>query len=137
MIKEDPRRFAVAMAKECRHLLASANVKNLELPDPLKPRQLLWMCDRVEEHADDWPERKHHRWIGFIQAAIMANQLVDRPGMKQLFCNTGIAHDESFGDDDMLDHLDPAQSLQLDVGEDRIRITGESLVNPVIISSRR
>jgi hypothetical protein len=43
------------------------------------------MCDRIEKHAADWPDTKLHRWIGFVQCAMMANGILDLASTKKMF----------------------------------------------------
>ncbi len=48
----------------------------------LQLKHLLWMCDRIETHAEGGPATKLHRWIGFVQAAMLANRMLDLDGLK-------------------------------------------------------
>lgn len=33
-------------------------------------KNLMWMCERIEENADIWPADKVGRWLGFVQATL-------------------------------------------------------------------
>ena len=48
--------------------------KNGPIMDSAK---LLWMCDKIEDHAEDHPATKLHRWIGFIYCGMMAHRLLN------------------------------------------------------------
>jgi hypothetical protein len=86
------------------------------LPESLRPNHLRGMCKRIVEHAEDWPAIKLHRWIGFVQAGMMANYMLDLDGAKAMFNKTK----EQFGsiaqDQDLLDHLDPTTSFEMEFG---------------------
>jgi hypothetical protein len=68
------------------------------------------------KHATDWPETKLHRWIGFVQCAMMANGILDLPGIKGMFDSVKNAYLETSQDQDLTDHLDPDNSFDIDVG---------------------
>ena len=40
---------------------------------------------QIEEHAEDGPATKLHRWIGFVQGAMLANRMLDLDGLKAMF----------------------------------------------------
>lgn len=103
-----------AMARECRELLSRSHHRDLGLPASLEPAHLEWMCDTIELRAEDWSATKLHRWIGFIQAGMIANRMLDLKEAKAMFDESKIA----FGElgDDLTDHLDPASSYELDIG---------------------
>jgi hypothetical protein len=103
-----------AMAEECRGLILEWNKPDLDLPEALQPRHLERMCDRIEKHADDWSTAKLHRWIGFVQCAMMANRMLDLSGIKAMFDKAKNAYGES--SEDLLDHLDPEKSFEFDIG---------------------
>jgi len=111
---DNPGLLAVAMADRCRESLLQWHKLELGLPASLQPRHLIWMCNRIEAHAEDWPGTKLHRWIGFVQAGMLANQMLDLAGAKALFDDAKVAYGEFT--DDFLDHLDPANSYELDIG---------------------
>ena len=33
----------------------------------------MWMCNKIEEHSETGPATKLHRWIGFVQGALLAH----------------------------------------------------------------
>jgi hypothetical protein len=72
------------------------------------------MCDKIEEHAEDGPATKLHRWIGFVQCAMLAHRMLDLDGAKAMFDEAKVAHGET--SEDLLDHLDPTSSFELDIG---------------------
>jgi len=106
----------VAMAEQCRTLIRRADDTNSLLPPPLQAGHLLWMCDRIEQHAEKWPATRLHRWIGFVQCAMMANRILDLDGVKAMFARVKIAYAETDRDGDLLDHLDPDSTFELEVG---------------------
>lgn len=103
-----------AMAEECRRLILESDESNVDLPETLQPKHLERMCDRIKEHAEDWPTAKLHRWIGFVQAAMLANRMLDLGGIKAMFDKAKNAYGET--SEDLLDHLDPASPFELDLG---------------------
>ena len=111
---DNPDLLAVAMANYCRATLFESNHLELELPPSLQPRHLMWMCDRIEQHAEDWPATKLHRWIGFVQAGMLANRVINLAGAKVMFDDAKNAYGELT--DDLIDHLNPANSFELDIG---------------------
>ncbi len=66
--------LVVAMAERCLKIIQdkSEDVR-FGLPAPLRPDHLRGMCKLIVEHAEDWPATKLHRWIGFVQAGMIAN----------------------------------------------------------------
>ncbi len=72
------------------------------------------MCKRIDEHAEDGPETRLHRWIGFIQGAMMAHGMLDLKGARAMIDEAKIAYGES--SDDLLDHLGPESSFKVDIG---------------------
>lgn len=106
----------IAMAERCRSMIQRSDEINCLLPPTLQPPHLLWMCDRIEEHSEDWPPTRLHRWIGFVQGAMMANRMLDLEGAKAMFNQAKIAHAERSDDDDLVDHLDPQSSFELELG---------------------
>ena len=113
---ENSRLLMVAMAERCRGLIQRSEEADGLLPPTLQRRHLLWMCDRVEEHAEDWPATRLHRWIGFVQCAMMAHRMLDLDGAKGMFNKAKIAHAVSGDDNDLTVHLDPNRSFQLELG---------------------
>lgn len=113
---QTPTASIVAMADKCRSLIEGCSVTQRDLPLQLLPSHLVWMCDRIEKHATDWPHTKLHRWIGFVQCAMMANGILDLPGIKEMFDSVKNAYLETSEDQDLTDHLDPDSSFDIDVG---------------------
>ena len=114
---DSTRLLIVAMAKECRSIIQDWNQPVPELPKSLRPKHLLWMCAMIEEHAEDSPATKLHRWIGFIQCAMVANRMLNLNGLKAMFDEVKLAHGDACDDlEDLLDHLDPTNSFELDIG---------------------
>ena len=106
--------LVVAMAEQCRGLILEWAEPDLSLPKALQPRHLLWMCDKVEEHAVEGPATTLHRWIGFIQGAMLAHRMLDLDAAKAMFNEAKVAHGETC--EDFLDHLDPQSSFEVDIG---------------------
>jgi hypothetical protein len=104
----------VAMAEQCRSLIGKWERPNPRLPAALQPRHLLWMCEQIDQHADEGPPTKLHRWIGFIQCAMLAHRMLDLEGAKAMFDNAKVAHGR--GSDDLVDHLDPTNSFEAEIG---------------------
>lgn len=105
--------LVVAMAQQCSALIQESTATDPDLPQALHRNHLLWMCDRIQKHAEEWPVTKLHRWIGFIQGGMMANRILDFAGAKAMF---DVAKSTYAVDEDLLDHLDPASSFELDIG---------------------
>jgi hypothetical protein len=104
----------VAMAQQCRDLILAWDTPDTGLPKALQPKHLLWMCKKIDEHAEEGPATKLHRWIGFVQCAMMAHGMLDFEGAKAMFDKAKIAHGET--GEDMIDHLDPQSSFKFDIG---------------------
>jgi hypothetical protein len=102
------------MAQKCRGLIQEWETPDTNLPKALQPKHLLWLCNRIDEHAEDRPSAQLHRWIGFIQGAMMAHRMLDHESARAMFDQAKIAHGEK--SDDLLDHLDPNNSFRLDIG---------------------
>lgn len=103
-----------AMARQCRATILESRQRRSDLPESLRPEHLQWMCDKIEKHAEDWPATKLHRWIGFVQCAMMANGMLDLNGAKALFDQAKVAHGQV--SEDLLDHLNPDSSFEFDIG---------------------
>ncbi|MCA9126938.1 MAG: hypothetical protein KDB22_07630 [Planctomycetales bacterium] len=109
--------LVVAMAEKCRHVIQEWDEYAEGLPKALQQKHLLWMCDRIEEHAENGPTNKLHRWIGFVQGAMLANRMLDLDELKAMFGEAKRAHGKASDDlEDLLDHLDPTNSFELDIG---------------------
>jgi hypothetical protein len=112
---ERSTRLMVAMVDQCRQLIEADGPLATDLPVELRPEHLLWMCDKIRDHAADWPSTKLHRWIGFIQGAMIANRLLNLAGAKSMFDSAKAAHGEISLDQDLIDHLDPTSSFRMDL----------------------
>ena len=106
-----------AMAEQCRSLIQEWDQPASDLPKALQPKHLLWMCDQIEKHAEGGPATKLHRWIGFVQAAMLANRMLDLDGLKAMFDQAKAAHGDASEDlENLIDHLDPTSSFEFDIG---------------------
>ena len=106
--------LVVAMADECKRIILTWQDEDDSLPESVRREHLERMCQRIEKHAEDWPATRLHRWIGFIQCALIANNVIDLKEAKRMFDRAKIAYPEA--DDDLLDHLDPGSSFEMDIG---------------------
>ena len=106
--------FITAMADKCKGAILKWHKPELDLPTPIQPKHLEWMCDNIDKHAEDWPATKLHRWIGFVQCAMLANRMLDLDGVKAMFAEAKVAHGET--SEDLLDHLDPKSLFEVDIG---------------------
>jgi hypothetical protein len=114
---QNTRLLIVAMAKHCKQLIKDYKSCESDLPVPLQPSHLEWMCDQIEHHAESGSTAKLHRWIGFVQAAILAHGILELDGLKKMFDDVKREHREyTEGLDDLLDHLDPSNSFELEIG---------------------
>ena len=104
----------VAMAEECRRIMQQWEEEDSGMPESIRRKHLERMCERIEKHAEDWPATRLHRWIGFIQCALIANRVIDLADAKLMFDRAKVAYPES--DEDLLDHLDPTSSFEFDIG---------------------
>ena len=103
-----------AMAERCRDMIRAWEAPSLDQPASLQPKYLEWMCGKIATHASEWPASKAHRWIGFIQGAMIANGMIDLDGARRMFDGAKNAYGKA--DEDLLDHLDPDSSFELDIG---------------------
>jgi hypothetical protein len=106
--------LVIAMAEECGRIIQQWQDEDPKLPKSLRRKHLERMCERIEKHSEDWPATKLHRWIGFIQCALIVNRVIDLAEAKRMFDRAKIAFPEA--DDDLLDHLDPSSSFEMDIG---------------------
>ncbi len=106
--------LVVAMAEECRRIMQKWEEEDSSLPEAMRRKHLERMCERIEKHAEDWPATRLHRWIGYIQCALIANRVIDLAEAKLMFDRAKVAYPES--DEDLLDHLDPTSSFEFDIG---------------------
>jgi len=108
-----------AMADKCRSMIQDSKVVDYGSSEALHPRYLLWMCDSIEQHVQDWPETKLHRWIGFIQCGMMANRLLNLEQAKVMFDEAKNAFGASGEDQNLIDHLDPSSCFEVEFGGER------------------
>jgi hypothetical protein len=108
--------LVVGMAEQCKALIQKSEQVNLDLPRAIHPQHLMWMCERILEHAEEWPRTKLHRWIGFIQCGMMANRISDFEETKAMFDEAKQTYGVDSNEDDLVDHLDPESSFKLDIG---------------------
>ena len=103
-----------AMAERCLETILASDQPTADQPPSLQPKHLEWMCREITRHARDWPATRLHRWIGFVQAALIANRMLDLAGAKRMFDDAKNA----FGalDQDLVDHLDPGCAFEFDLG---------------------
>ncbi len=86
------------------------------LPKSLCPNHLRWMCKQIVEHAESWPAVKVHRWLGFVQAGMIANLMLDLDAAKAMFNKVKEEYGSIAKDQDLLDHLDPNSSFEMEIG---------------------
>ena len=113
---EDTRFLIAAMAAKCRDAIRGSSEEESSLPKPLQPKHLRWMCDQIQKHAQGTPVTRLHRWIGFVQAGILANRMLDLEQIKAMFEDIKKLHCLSSEDQDLIDHLDVESSFKLDLG---------------------
>lgn len=110
----DNANLLIAMATECKGLIAQSDYTESDLPKPLQRKHLMWMCNEIERKAADCPTTQMHRWIGYIQCAMIANRMIDMEGARVIFEKAKVAHGDT--GEDLLDHLDTRSSFELDIG---------------------
>lgn len=112
--------LAASVAEECADKIQGWLNENAGIEETLtvesciRPQHLLWMCKKIR-HKVDWPPTKLHRWIGFIQCAMICLGVTDLEGAKDMvsIAKTQFAEDE---DEDLKDHNDPESPFRLDIG---------------------
>ena len=87
-----------------------------DLPEALRLPHLLWMCNQIEEHASTIHATKLHRWIGFVQAGMLANGIIDLQGARAMFDAVKNSYGATSDDQDLIDHLDPTNSFEIELG---------------------
>jgi len=110
------RLLAQSMARECLTTLRTSDENEWTLPRPLHLKHLLWMCEAINEHSNHWPIAKLHRWIGFVQAGLLANRMLTLKQLKLMFDKSKAKYGIPDEDDDLIDHLDPTNAFELDIG---------------------
>jgi hypothetical protein len=109
--------LVLAMAERCLEILNRKPADDrFALQAPLRPEHLRWMCKTLTEHAEDWPATKSHRWLGFVQAGLIANLVLDLDGAKRMFGAIKETYGPATKDQDLLDHLNPSASFEMDIG---------------------
>ena len=109
--------LVVAMAERCLNIIQEKPEDvRFGLPESLRPNHLRWMCKEIVEHAEDWPAIKSHRWIGFVQAGMIANYMLDLDVAKAMFNKLHEKYGAIANDQDLLDHLDPTTSFEMETG---------------------
>jgi hypothetical protein len=108
--------LATAMAQKCAAVIGELQSANNDLPKPLRPAHLVWMCKQVEAHAANWSAAHVHRWIGFIQSAMLANRVIDLDGLRSMFDEAKRDYGAPEEDSDLLDHLDAESFFNFEVG---------------------
>ena len=107
----------VAIAAKCRRVIQVFDDFDSRLPDALQQEHLLRLCDWIEERAEDIPANKLHRWIGFVQGAMLAHRMLQFDDLRATAQKARLAdakaNEES---EDLLDHLDPTNSFEFDIG---------------------
>jgi hypothetical protein len=107
----------VAMAERCLHIIQNKpKDARFGLPESLCPDHLRRMCKLIVEHAEDWPDTKLNRWIGFIQAGMIANLMLDLDGAKAMFNKIKEEYGAIAKDQDLVDHLDPMTTFEMEIG---------------------
>ena len=114
---EQANLLVVAMAERCQRIIQEkAEDVRFGLPESLGPDHLRWMCKLIVEHAEDWPAIRLHRWLGFVQAGMIANFMLNRSGAKAMFNKAKEEYGSIAQDRDLLDHLDPTTSFEIETG---------------------
>jgi hypothetical protein len=112
----DTRLLVAAMAAQCRNVIHEAHEDETKLPKELHPKHLVWMCDQITEHCQEWPAAKLHRWLGFVQCALLAQRMLTLEQVKRMFDDVKESYGFNSEDEDLVDHLDPSSSFLLEIG---------------------
>ena len=104
----------VAMADRCGEVISTKGRADATQPASLQPEHLLWMCRQMVKYRNDWPATKVHRWIGFVQAALIAGHMLELHEVKAMFDRA--KNEYGAPDEDLLDHLDPHSAFRLELG---------------------
>jgi hypothetical protein len=106
-----------AMAEGCLEVIQNKPEDDrFGLPAPLRPKHLRWMCKMIVDHAENWPATKLNRWIGFVQSGMIANLMLDLDDAKAMFNKVKEQYGSIAKDHDLLDHLDPMTSFEMEIG---------------------
>lgn len=115
--------LAVEIARHCEKIISDSNKVNktgmqydYDPPDE-RPRadHLLKMCEKIENHADEWPVTKLHRWVGFIQGSMVMAGLTTMEKESQFIRDLKMNLRETV-DIELKDHRDPESEFELDLG---------------------
>ena len=112
----DTRLLVAAMAAQCRDVIHEAHEDQTALPKELHPKHVFWMCNQITEHSQEWPAVKLHRWLGFVQCALLAHRMLTLEQVKRMFADVKKSHGYSSEDEDLVDHLDPSSSFLFEIG---------------------
>ena len=74
------------------------------------------MCETICECIDEWPLAKLHRWLGYLQAGLIANGIVDEVRARRVSVELHSDLGTVVEDSDLADHLDPAHPFCMDIG---------------------
>jgi hypothetical protein len=110
---DNDRSLIEAMAKQCRRVIQASEGRPSSLPEQLRGRHLLWMCDQIESRAHEDDLARLNRWVGFVQAGLLANDMLSLEELRELFNEANDQHSDVA---DLLDHLDPTSSFGFDIG---------------------
>lgn len=113
---DGPRLLIAAMAEKCKAIISQSARTPCDLPEVLRRPHLLWMCNCIERDAEAWTIDKLQRWLGFIQAGMIANRMLDLNQVKAMFDEAKNAYAEVADDQDWVEHLDPSSSFEVDIG---------------------
>jgi hypothetical protein len=113
---DDTRSLIADMAAKCQFVIRGSNEEEEKLPKALHPKHLLWMCEQIRRRAHASPVTRLHRWIGFVQAGILANRMLDLEQIRAMFDEVKKSHSLSSEDRDLIDHLDVDSSFRFDIG---------------------
>jgi hypothetical protein len=108
--------LTLAMAAKCRETIEQSGQAVINLPAALRPKHLLWMCAQIELHAESWPMTKVHRWIGYIQGGMIANQILGLDDAKKMFDIAKNSYGASCNDPDLVDHLNVETAFEIEIG---------------------
>lgn len=111
---ENRELMIVAMAEKCGQLIGESKVTNPQLAPTLQPVHLIWMCSQIQKHVEHWSQARLHRWLGYIQAAMVAHGMIDHDKLKRMFDEAKVAYADV--GEDWLDHLDRRSMYRMDIG---------------------
>lgn len=110
------RDLIVEMALQCLKTLRTSDEEVFKLPLPLHPKHLIWMCEQVADHAEHSSLTKLHRWLGFIQAGLLANGMLTLDDITHMFDEVKARHADYRQDEDLADHLNLENSFEIELG---------------------